>query len=196
MQYGIGTLRENQRTRLCLIWMNCVRKSQLTIKGWSCDRPVTFDVTWRDMTWCDMTWRGVTWCDMAWHDVIWCDMAWHDVTWRDMTCDDVAWLNKMWRDITWRDMTWNDVAWRGMTWNNMTIKWTINRALVVGLSGDICAIAYKFRAFSSRNECFGKLENLLNWKKTWMFDVPKHSENVSKSFPDLKNIMRDEISKL
>ena len=45
MRYGIGSLRDNQRTRSCLIQINCVWKKQLTMKRWSCDRPATFDVT-------------------------------------------------------------------------------------------------------------------------------------------------------
>ena len=139
MRYGIGTLRDNQRTRLSLIWINCVWKKSVDNKAL---------VVWpsrdfrRDMTWHDVTWRGMTW-----HDVTWRDMTWHDVTcvtWRDMTWHDVAWRDMTWHDVTWRDMTWYDVAWRDMTWHDNKVD---NKALVVWPSSDFRATAYKFIAF-------------------------------------------------
>ena len=39
------------------------------MKRWSCDRPATFDVIWRNMMWRDVTWRGKTWHGVTWHDV-------------------------------------------------------------------------------------------------------------------------------
>ena len=156
MQYGIGTLRDNQQIRLCLIWINCLWKKSVGNKA--------LVVTWRDMTW---------------HDVAWRDMTWQDVTWRDMTWHDVAWSGMTWHNVTWRDKTWRDVAWRGVTWHDVT--WhdnkvdnkVDNKALIVWPSRVFRATAYKFRAFLSRNECLGNLKNLLNRKVTWIFEVPQ-----------------------
>ena len=109
MRYGIG----NQRTRLCLTWINCVWKKSVDKEAlieWQ-SRDFRRDMTWHDMTWRDVTWADVTWRDMTWHDVAWRymtwsrGMTWHDVTWRDMT----------WHEVTWCGMTWYDVAWRSMT---------------------------------------------------------------------------------
>ena len=130
-----------------------------------------------------MTLHDVAWRDMTWHDVTSRDIAWHDVTRRDMT----------WHNVTWRDMTWHDVTWRDMT-IKLTIKhWSCDHR------ASFCAIAYKFKAFLPKNERLGNLENLLNRKVTCIFEVPRTwqlSRNVSKGFPDLKNIYSEEISKL
>ena len=82
MLYGFGTLRDNQRTRLCLIWINCMWKKSVDNEAlvvWP-SRDFRRDMTWRGMTWHDvagrgMMWRDVTWRDMTWHDVAWCDMT-------------------------------------------------------------------------------------------------------------------------
>ena len=121
---------------------------KLTLKRWSCDHPATFDVTWRHMTW----------CDMMWHDVY--GMTW--LTSHDMTRHAVA-LRDMWHYVAWGDMTWHDVTRHDMTCRNNRIY---NKALVVWPFCDFPATAYKFRAFFSKNECFGNLENFLNRKMT------------------------------
>ena len=118
MRYGIGTLRDNQRTRLCPIWINCVwKKSVLTMKRRSCDRPATFDVSRsRDMIAChDVTWRDTTWHYVTWHDVTWRGKTCHDVTWHDMTWHNVTLHDITWHDVAWHDKSWHDVAWRDMT---------------------------------------------------------------------------------
>ena len=171
------------------------------------------DVTWRGMAWHDATWRDMTWHGVTWHDVTWRDMTWHDVTWRDMTRQDVKWRYMTWHDVTWRDMTWHDVTWRDIMWNDvkwcsmtwhdvtwrdMTIKLTIKH-WSCDHHASFRAIAYTLRAFLSRNECLGYFKNLLNRKVTWIFEVLQTwwlRRNVSKVFPDLKNINSEEISKL
>ena len=158
MRYGIGTLRDNQRTRLCLIWINCVWKKSVDNKAlvvWP-SRDFRRDMTWHDVTWRDLTWRDMTWHDVAWRDMTWRDMTRHDVTWRDMT----------WDDVTWRDMTWHDVTWHDVTWRDMTIKLTIKRWSYVWPSNDFRATAYKFRTYLTSTS-----EYLLNWKSTWIFEV-------------------------
>ena len=168
MRYGIGTL----------IWIICVWKKSVDNEAlvvWpSCDFrcDVTWwDMTWRDMTGHDVTWRGKMWCYMTWpwsditcHDVTWRGMTWHEVKWRVMTWNDVTWHDVTWRGMTWRDMTWHNVAWHDITWHD-------NKVLVVWPSLNFRATAYKFTAFLSRNECLGNLENLLNRKMTWIFEV-------------------------
>ena len=139
-------------------------RSQLTKKRWSCDKPATL----RGVTWRDMAWQAVAWRDITWHEVTWGDMTWHEVTWRDMTWHEVTWRDMTWHNVAWRDMTWHNVALLDNTWHDNTVD---NKALVVQASRDFRATAYKFRAFMSRNECLGKLENLLNRKVTWIFEV-------------------------
>ena len=125
MRYGIGTLRDNQQTRLCLIWMNCVWKKSVdkeVLIVWQ-SHDFRRDMTWHDVTWCDVTWYDV---DITWHDVTWRDMTWHGVTWRDMTWHNVAWRDMTWHDVTWHNVTWrgmtcHDVTWRGITWHD--VKW-------------------------------------------------------------------------
>ena len=111
MRYCIGSLRDNQRTRSCLIWIDCVWKlvDNEALVAWLVPRLST----WYDVTWYDMTWHDGARCDMTWHDVTWHDVTLRDMTWRDMACHDVTWG-------TWRDMTWHDVTWREMTWHNAT----------------------------------------------------------------------------
>ena len=117
MRYGICTLRDNQRTRLYLTWINCEWKKSVDKEAlivWeSCDFR-------RDMTWHDMIWRDMTWRDMMWHDVIWRGKPWHDVIWRDMTWPDVTRQEVTWHDITWHDMTWHGLTWRCMMWHDVT----------------------------------------------------------------------------
>ena len=81
---------------------------------------------------------------------------------------DVILRNMTWHKVAWHDMSWHNVAWLGNTWHDNTVD---NEALVVQPSRDFRATAYKFRAFMSRNKCLGKLENLLNRKVTWIFEV-------------------------
>ena len=124
MRYGIGTLRDNQRTRLYLTWINCVWKKSVDKEAlivWQ-SRDFRRDTTWHDMIWRDMTrhdvtWYDVTWRDITWHDVIWRGKPWHDVTWRDMT----------WRGVTWHDVTWRGITWHDLTIHDMTIQLTIKR---------------------------------------------------------------------
>ena len=69
------------------------------------------------------------------------------------------------QDVTWRGMTWHNVAWRDMTIKLTIKRWSCDRPATFR------ATAYKFRAFLSKNECLGNLENLLNRKVTWIFEV-------------------------
>ena len=180
-------------------------KSQLTMKRWSCDRPATFDVIWRNTMWHDVTWhdvtlRDVTWRDMTWRDVTWRDITWHDMTWRgmtwhevhdvarrEMTWDHMTWRDMTWNDVTWRDLTWQDVTWRNMTWHNVAwhdITWHDNKdddkALVVWPSRDFRATAYKFRAFLSRNL---RVTSKTSWTRKWpeFLRSPKHNSSVGMS---------------
>ena len=142
MRYGIGTLRDNQRKRLSLIWIefawnesvgtealvvwpygdfraNAMMCHAMTWRDTTWHEVTQGDTTWhkvtrRDTMWRDMTWSHVTWRDMTRHDVTWRDLTWHDVTWHD-----VAWRGMNWNDVKWRDMTWLDVKWCGMTWHDV-----------------------------------------------------------------------------
>ena len=170
MRYGIGSLRDNQRTRSCLIWINCVWKKSVDNKAlvvWP-SRDFRRDMTLHDVTWRDMTWHYVTWHDVTWRCKTWHDVAWHDVALRDMTWHDVKLRDITWLDVAWRNMTRHDVAWQDMTWHDTKVD---NKALMVCPFRDFRATAYKFRASLSRNECLGNLENLLNQKVTWVFEV-------------------------
>ena len=132
MRYFIGSLRDNQRTWSCLIWIDCVWKKSVdneALVAWpSRDGDgARCDKTWHDVTWHDVTLRDMTWRDMryiTWHDVTWRDMTWHDVTWRDMT-----WHNATWRDMTRRDVTQHDVTWRAIRistqqeWTLLHVRW-------------------------------------------------------------------------
>ena len=61
-----------------------------------------------------------------------------------------------------------------LIWINCVWKKSANNeALVVWPSRDFRATTYKFRAFLSRNECLGNLENLSNQKVSWIFEVSK-----------------------
>ena len=150
-------------------------------------------MTWHDMTWQDVSGRDMTWLDMMWHDMAWCEMTWNDVTWPDLTRNDATWREMMWHDVTWHDGTWRDMTWRDMTMK-LTIKhWSCDRR------ASFRAIAYKFRAFLSRNECCGNFENLLNRKMIWIFEVPQTwllCRNISNGFFDPKNLNSQEISKI
>ena len=98
--YGIGSLRDNQRTRSCLIQMNCVWKKSVDIGAlvvWP-SRDFRRDMTCHDVAWRDVTLRDVAWRDITWQDVTWRDMTWHDVVWHDIR----------WNYVTWRNMTWRD----------------------------------------------------------------------------------------
>ena len=138
------------------------------------------DLTRRKTTWHDVTRRDMAWRDMMWNDVIWrnvtCvtrrDTTWHDVAWRDVTWREMTWHDVKWRDMTWHDVTWCDMMWYDGTWRDMTIKLTVKH-WSCGHHTSFRAIAYKFRAFLSRNECLGNFENLLNRKVTWIFEVPQ-----------------------
>ena len=140
MRYCIGSIRDNQRTRSCLIWIDCVWK---TMKRWSRDRlaiwrnMIWHDVTWRGKMWHDVTLRDMTWRDMTCHDVTWGtsrgmtwhDVTWHDVTWRDMTWHDVTRRDLMRHNATWRDATQHDVTWRAISistqqeWTLLHVRW-------------------------------------------------------------------------
>ena len=108
MLYGIGTLRDNQQTRLCLIWVNCVWNKSVDkalVEWLSSDfrRDMTWHgVTWRDMTGCDVTWHDVAWRDITWHDVTGRDMSWHNVAWRDIHIPSCHVMSRhVWHDVTW-----------------------------------------------------------------------------------------------
>ena len=180
MRYGIGTLRDNQRTRLCLIWINCMWKKSVDNKAL---------VVWlsrdfrRDMTWHDVTLRDMTWHNVAWHDVTWRYITWHDVTWRDM-----RWHDMTWHDVTWRDMTWHDVTWRDMTWydvtlHDMTIKLTIKRWS--------CDSPTTFARLLINLELFCQGTNVwvtskTSWTGRWseFLRSPKHGSSVGMSSKD------------
>ena len=142
------------------------------------------DTTWHDMIWRDMmcqdatgrdlTWHDVTWPGVAWRCMAWREMTWLDVTWREMMWHDMTWCAMTWHDMTWRDMTRHDVTWRDMTWHDNEVD---NKALVVWPSRVFRAIAYKFRAFLSKNEYLGNFKNLLNRKVTLIFEVAQHGRS-------------------
>ena len=185
MRYGIGTLRNNQRTRLCLIRINCVWEKSVyneALVVWP-SRDFRRDMTWHDVTWHDvtwrrdvpwrhMTWRHMTWHYVAWHDVTWRDITWHDVTWRDLTWHDVTWREITWHYVTWRDMTWHNVAWRDITWHDNKFD---SKALVVWPSRDFRATVYKFRAFLSRNEC---VTSKTSWTRRWPEFLRSSNQNI------------------
>ena len=103
-------LRDNQRTRLCLIsviWINCVWKKSVDNEAlvlWP-SRDFRRDMTCHDVTWRDTTWHYVTLHDVAWRGKTWYDVTWHDVTWNDVT-----WRDIMWHYVTLRDITWHYVT--------------------------------------------------------------------------------------
>ena len=183
MRFGIGSLRDNQRTRLCLIWINCVWKKSVDNEALVMrpSRDFRRDMTCRDVTWRDMMWHDMARRDITWHYVTLRDMTWHEV--HDVACRGMTWQREItWHGVTWRDMAWCIVAWRDMTWHNVAwhdITWhdnkVDNKALVVWPSGDIRATAYEFRAFF----CQGTnvwVTSKTPWIKRWpkFLRSPKH----------------------
>ena len=149
MRYGIGTLRDNQRKRLSLIWIKFAwnksggtkalvvwpssdfRVNAYKFRAFFSQRSLSLSLTCHNVPWCAMRWHDVTRRDTMWHDVTRGDTTWHYVTWRDITWHDVTWhdvtLRDMtWHDATWRDLTGPDVTWCDMTWHDVTrrdMKW-------------------------------------------------------------------------
>ena len=157
------------------------------MKRWSCDRPATFEVIWRNMMWHDITWHDVTLRDMTWHD-----MAWHDVTWgisRGMMWHDVKWRDIMLHNATWRNVTWRtrrDVSVRVIListqqeWTLLHVRWprycqkTIETFLGLNLFIDIfididiiCAPAStspkKIKKVEAHQNWVGKIVLKFNW---------------------------------